>query len=250
MSDILSVGNLSKKFADKVVLDSVCFELHQQKIYALVGANGSGKTTLFNILNGFLRADSGEMRLRNRPITNLHPYQINRLGIGRTFQDLRVITKLTVKENILLSMTGNPSDKWLRALLPQRLNRSTDVALDRIAESIAREYYLQDVDSHLAGEVSYGQQKLLTLACCVANDAELLLLDEPAASISSAYGQRIAMLLKDLKQQGKTILLIEHNSQFIEAVADQVIFLNQGSMRFYDTYDSLSSDPSVLDSYR
>src|SRR5690349_5241534 len=98
MADLLSVRNLSKRFVENVILDSVCFELECKRIYVLVGANGSGKSTLFNVLTGFLPFDGGDLQFQKQSISKLHPYQINRLGIGRTFQDLRIVTKLTVRE--------------------------------------------------------------------------------------------------------------------------------------------------------
>ena len=177
------------------------------------------------------------------------PYTINRQGIGRTFQDLRLITKLTVKENIILAMQHNPTDNWLHAMLPERFYRSSNKQLAQQADAIIEEYYLGDVKSSLAGEISYGQQKLLSLACCVANGAKLLLLDEAVAGIQPEYRNKIAALIRTLRERGKTILLIEHNTDFIADVADTIFFLHEGVLSTFKSMDALREDKQVMAAY-
>src|ERR1044071_707055 len=220
---------------DKKLLDACSFELEMGSIYALLGSNGAGKTTLFNLVTGFLRPQEGSISFKGRCITNLKPYQINRLGIGRTFQDLRTITKLTVRENILLAMRNNPTDRWLMALLPPSFHNNALSQLKTAAEEVASQFFLDEVKHHRAGEISYGQQKLLTIACCVANGAEIFLLDEPVAGINPDYRNKMVELLKRLKREGKTILLIEHNKDFIGEVADSIYLLAAGKLREYAT---------------
>lgn len=180
-----------------------------------MGANGAGKTTLFNLITGFHQPASGIISFQQQPTIGLATYKINRMGIGRTFQDLRLIAKLTVKENILLAMPDNPTDIWTNALLPEPVFKKQIQQLEHKAEKIIADYFLQDVQHAMADEISFGQQKLLNLACCVANQAQLLLLDEPVAGISPHYREQITILIKQLKQQGKTLLMIEHNTDFI-----------------------------------
>ena len=179
--------------------------MEKKNIYALMGSNGAGKTTLFNLISGFIKLRSGEIFFSDKNLTQLQPYKINRQGIGRTFQDLRLITKLSVKENIVLAMQQNPTDNWLNAMLPENFQRRTNAALQKKADEIVDQFFLSDVKDSLAAEISYGQQKLLSLACCVANGATLLLLDEAVAGIQPEYRIKIAMLIKQLKEQGKTI---------------------------------------------
>ncbi len=134
-----------------------------------MGGNGAGKTTLFNLITGFIKPQSGEILFRGKNLAHQPPYTFNRQGIGRTFQDLRLITKLTVKKNIILAMQHNPTDNWLHAMLPERFYRSSNKQLAQQADAIIEEYYLGDVKISLAGEISYGQQKLLLLLyglCC------------------------------------------------------------------------------------
>ncbi len=247
---ILQLRNITFGFsASKKILDSVSLELEKGKIYALMGANGSGKTTLFNIITGFIKPQSGDIFFKSNRANGLLPHKINRLGIGRTFQDLRLVSKLTVKENVILAMNDNPTQVWYKAALPKPFYKSGLDSLDKKAGEIISTCFLQDVKNSLAGEISYGQQKLLNLACCIANDAELFLLDEPIAGINPNYREKILDLLKRLKANGKTILLIEHNTEFLQKVADRFFFLKTGKLKIYDTFVQLREDKEVLDAY-
>lgn len=247
---ILELKNITHGFsASKKILDNVSLELEKGKIYALMGANGSGKTTLFNIITGFIKLQSGDIFLKSIRINGLLPHKINRLGIGRTFQDLRLISKLPVKENVILAINGNPTQAWYKAALPKSFYKSGLDSLDERAEEIIANCFLQDVKFSLAGEISYGQQKLLNLACCIANNAELLLLDEPVAGINPKYQEQILDLLKQLRTQEKTILLIEHNTEFLQQIADRFFFLKNGGLKVYDTFVHLREDKEVLDAY-
>ena len=214
-----------------------------------MGANGSGKSTLFNLITGFIKPHSGDIYFREKNITDYSPFKINRTGIGRTFQDLRLISKLTVRENVLLAMHGNPGDNWMKALLPPFFYSKEIKLLEEKADEMISEYFLQDVKNNLAGEISYGQQKLLNLACCVANGASLLLLDEPVAGINPEYRNKIDLLLKQLREKGKTILLIEHNTDFIGDVADKIFFLHEGKISSFENIAALRTDRSVMEAY-
>ncbi|HEX8198568.1 MAG TPA: ATP-binding cassette domain-containing protein [Pyrinomonadaceae bacterium] len=246
----LQLQDVTFTFAGKRhLLQNVSLVLKPQKIYALMGANGSGKTTLFNLVTGFIKPQSGEIFYREQNITWRPPYKINRAGISRTFQDLRTITKLTVKENIILAMQNNPTDNWLKALLPSEFNRSANAELARRADEVIGQFFLDNVKESPAGEISYGQQKLLTLACCLANGASLLLLDEPVAGIQPEYRNKTAALVKQLKEQGKTIFLIEHNTDFIADVADTIFFLREGKLSSFENIESLRADSEVMAAY-
>ena len=144
-------------------------------------------------------------------------YRINRLGIGRTFQDLRLATQMTVQENILLAL-----EKKMFAYPTRQQQDRTGEILEKVS--------LREKRSELAGEISYGQQKLLTLGCCIANNADLLLIDEPVAGIDTENRAKIIALVKDLKNEGKTILQIEHHAGYIEATSDVTFNLENGTI--------------------
>lgn len=233
----------------KSILKDISLSLEEKKIYALMGSNGAGKTTLFNLISGFIKPQSGEFFIGEKNLTHQQPYKINHQGIGRTFQDLRLITKLSVKGNIVLAMRQNPTDNWLNAMLPEYFHRNTNAVLEKRANEIVEQFFLIDVKNSLAAEISYGQQKLLSLACCVANGATLLLLDEAVAGIQPEYRNKIARLIKQLKAQSKTILLIEHNTDFIADVADEIFFLHEGKISAFENMETLRKDKQVMEAY-
>ncbi len=246
---LLKLIDIQKSFGDREILSYLNLELEKGKIYSLMGANGAGKTTLFNILTGFLRAESGNVFFNETNITNYSPIKINKLGITRTFQNLRLITELTVRENILLSFKTNKGESLFNAMLPQIILKDYYNTFDERAKEIIKQIFLEDVADNKAGEISYGQQKLLTLGCCIANNAELLLLDEPVAGINPDYREKIATLLKDIKVNGKTILLNEHNADFINEVSDKIFFLSSGEITEFNNYDELKNNSFVQEAY-
>ena len=146
-------------------------------------------------------------------------------------------------------MDGNPTQAWYKAILPEFIYKSELSVLEAKAEEIITACFLRDVASAFAGEISYGQQKLLNMACCIANDAEILLLDEPIAGINPNYQEHILDLLKRLRGQGRTVLLIEHNTEFLQQVANSFFFLKSGKLNAYDTFAQLKNDREVLDAY-
>ncbi len=246
---MLKITNIQKSFGERAILSGLNLELGAGKVISLMGANGSGKTTLFNILTGFLRADKGDIYFKKKNISNCTPIKINEFGITRTFQNLRLIKGLTVNENILLSFKSNKGENIFNAMLPSVMLKEYYNSLNAKARIIIEQVYLTDVAEDKAGEISYGQQKLLTLGCCLANQADLLLLDEPVSGINPDYREKIAALLKNIKNKGRTILLIEHNADFISAVSDKIFFLSNGTISEFESYEELKSDSLVQEAY-
>jgi branched-chain amino acid transport system ATP-binding protein len=212
---MLDLKNVCKSFGDVRVLNGVNLSLEKGFAYTLKGGNGSGKTTLINIISGFLKPDEGSIKLKGEKIIRYLPFRVNRLGICRTFQDLRLATQMTVYENILLALEKRkfayPSKEQLKRA-------------DEILEMVS----LMEKRNELAGDISYGQQKLLTIGCCIANNAELLLIDEPVAGIDKDNQMKIIQLVKQLKREGKTILQIEHNPDYIKETSDRVLQMENG----------------------
>lgn len=246
---ILSVRHITKQFGDRQILNDISFEVPEGKVCILMGTNGSGKTTLFNILTGFVEQDDGDVLLNGISVNKSSPHLRCLKGIGRTFQDLRLINGMTVMENVMLAFPKQVGEKWWNALLP--INRvKTEQGKNReSAEIILKKCFIDDVSEVMAGELSYGQQKLLNLACCIACGTPILLLDEPVAGVNPVYREKLSKVITQLKSEGKSIFVIEHNNDFIETVADEILFLHNGSLRHYGSYTSFRDDKEVLNAY-
>ena len=246
---MLEIKNIYKSFGEQKVLEGLNMSIEQGKIYTMIGGNGTGKTTLFNLITGFLQADKGEIWYNNKRLDKHSPVSINTKGITRTFQDLRIINQLTVKENILLSFKNNPGEKIFNSILPTSTFKKQYTEFSGKTDQILKKVHLKKVENNLAGEISYGQQKLLTIGCCLANDAQLLLLDEPVAGIDKDNYTRIYNLIIELKNEGRTILQIEHNHTFVESLSDTIWFLNSGKAFSFENYKSFINEPVVKETY-
>lgn len=214
---MLVAQNIVKKFGDMSVLSNVNLSIEKGHVYTLTGGNGSGKTTLLNIISGFVLPTKGSLSFKGHNLIGLPPYKINRLGIGRTFQDLRLAMQMTVKENVMMAF-----EKKMFARLSSKQLFKVDEILERMS--------LANKADEPAGEISYGQQKLLTLACLLANDAELLLIDEPVAGIDQNNFTKITDLILELKQLGRTIIQIEHHPEYIAATSDIILYMEKGKI--------------------
>ncbi len=248
MTAILEVGNLSKTFEGATAVAGLSLKIPEGQTVGLIGPNGSGKTTLFNLVCGFLPTDAGTIRLREYEITGLAPYRIARMRVGRTFQDLRLLRKVPVLENVMLGFPHQPGEGAVRALAgwgasrEERGNHQEAMGwLDLVG--------LSDKAGDLAEALSYGQQKLLTIVCCLAMGAELLMLDEPVAGIDPDMRERILGLLRQLKRRGKTVFLIEHDLDAVRTVCDSVIVLDEGRKIAEGTPDVVMRDPAVMEAY-
>lgn len=217
MGNLLEIHDVYQKFGDNVVLSGVNLVVERGKIYTVLGNNGSGKSTLFNIISGFLTPTSGRVEYRGKDITGLTPFRVCDLGIRRTFQDLRLAKKMTVLENVLLS-------------LQTKMFGSFDKTVMDDAYAILESVSLLEKAKERAGEISFGQQKLLTLGCCIACSADLLLLDEPVAGIDANNQMLIMELVMKLRTQEKTILQIEHDDRYIKSTSDSVFCLEKGKI--------------------
>jgi len=246
---MLKIINIHKAFGEQKVLNGLTFDLEKGKIYTLIGGNGSGKTTLFNIISGFIRPDKGQVIFKGKEISKTAPFKITRAGISSSFQDLRLITTLPVRENILLSFKHNPGENILKAMMPPVIIKKNSIEFLKKADEILERIHLSEVADNLAGEISYGQQKLLTLGCCLANNPELILLDEPVAGIDEKNYENIRNIISILKQEGKTILQIEHHKEYIKEQSDKILFLNDGIISAFDNYETFGSNETVKSIY-
>ncbi|MDZ7290695.1 MAG: ABC transporter ATP-binding protein [candidate division KSB1 bacterium] len=246
---ILTVSNLSKTFDGLKAVEDFSFAIEKGKIVGLIGPNGAGKTTVFNIITGFLTADSGEVFYRGKPMRRLSAYQIARSGVARTFQDLRLIKSLPVIENILLARPQQSGEHFLPAVVRHKKLKQEDKQNRLKASELLDFVGLADKRDDLAGALSYGQQKLLSLACCLAMEADLLLLDEPVSGIHPDMIAKMLSLITQLASAGKTILFIEHNIEAVMQVADHVLVMDAGRKIAEGPPQMIKDNPEILEAY-
>jgi ABC-type branched-subunit amino acid transport system ATPase component len=228
---ILQVRNLVKSFGGVTAVNGVSLALEAGKIYGLIGPNGSGKTTLFNCITGIERRDGGAIGFKGRRIDGLKPHQVFHRGIGRTFQVIRVFPELTALENLLVVTSGDYARSRTRA---EELLRF--VKLERLAD----EY---------AGNLSYGQQKLVEFIRVLMTDPELILLDEPAAGVNRTLLNELLDAVRALRDRGKTIFLVEHDMKVVMGLCEMVFVLDHGEKLAEGPPGVIQSDERVIEAY-
>ncbi len=245
MSVLLSARGIAKAFGGVQALNGATVEVEQGAIAGLIGPNGSGKTTMFNLITGFGRVDSGEVRLGERNITNLPPDKVFSLGIGRTFQLTRVFARLTVMENMIVAAHRHERGEGFR--MP--LARAGGAATRRRAMELLEFTGIAKLADNRAETLSYGQRKLLELSYVLMAGPEIVLLDEPAGGVNPTLIGTITDRIRELNKQGTTFLIIEHNMDFVMGLCDVVTVLDYGTAVVTGPPEVIRSDRRVLDAY-
>lgn len=247
---VLKVVDLTKHFDGVTALDSFNLDVCRGEIVALIGPNGAGKTTLFNIITGFLRADSGRISLLARDISKLPPHRMVSTGVARTFQNLRFIGGITAQDNVLLSLPNQLGQGIVVGLtFKPRAVAQQEVANHITAKKILAQVSLADKASDLARNLSYGQQKLLTLACVIATGADILLLDEPVAGVAPQLIDSILETVRRLARSGKAIILIEHNIHAVKQLAHRAVFMDAGKKIAEGSPSAVLENKLVIEAY-
>ena len=243
MSQLIEVRAVTKSYGGVTALSGCDLDVHQGQINGLIGPNGSGKTTLFNVITGYERIQQGQIHFNGSEITNAPPDRVFKLGIGRTFQLTRLFMRLSVIENMLVATQRQ--EGWLRGVL--RLAGS--VGERRRAMELLDFVGIARLAHEPAGNLSYGQRKLLELASLLVADPAVLLLDEPAGGVNPTLIGHLADRIADLNRSGKTILVVEHNMEFVMGLCQRITVLSQGTVLVSGTPAEVRSDPAVLDAY-
>lgn len=240
--------NLSKSFGGVQALANVSLEFPTSGIVAVIGPNGAGKTTLLNVVTGFLRPSAGQAFLGKCDLTRLPAHKIARLGIARTFQDLRLISQVTALENVLVARPNQKGEGLWHALF--RVGVGVEERKNQEAAMHWLEFVgLKGAAKQLAGELSYGQQKLLTLACCLATEAPILFLDEPVAGVHPEMIERILDLLRELRSSDKLVVFIEHDIASVRRVADSVVVMDHGKIIAQGNPNDVLERPEIIEAY-
>ena len=249
MSDYLSASGLEVSFGGLRALRDCSFTVERGRITCLVGPNGAGKTTIFNVITGFLRPDAGTVSFQGTPLDGLKPQAIVAVGIARTFQNLRLFVDLTALDNVVVALPAQTGEEPLAAIFrPLHVARAQSRRREE-AMRILDHVGLADRAGDFVRNLSYGEQKLLTVGRGLATGAELLLLDEPASGLSASALDQIMALLRRLRDEGKTLLVVEHNTRVVQQIADEVLFLHQGHLMARGTPEQIISDPALAEIY-
>ncbi|HEX28887.1 TPA: ATP-binding cassette domain-containing protein [Candidatus Poribacteria bacterium] len=247
---ILRIENLSESFGGVKALDDVSLEIEEGKITSLIGPNGAGKTTLFNIITGFLKPSSGRVIFQGRRIDGLSPHKIAKLGISRTFQENRLFLNMTVLENVLTAMEYKYSETLLHTILRTRRLREEERERRKRAVEILELVRLLEKRNELAKNLSYGQQKLLMIAMALSREPKLLLhVDEPVAGVHPDAIKEIMKVLRRIREEGRSIFLIEHNIEVVREISDKVVVLNGGRKIAEGDPSEVLNDKNVLTGY-
>ncbi len=231
---MLEVANLTKRFGGLVANDDISFGVAAGEILGLIGPNGAGKSTLFDLIGGSQAPDGGDVRFEGRSLLGLRPDQINRLGIGRTFQKLKPFEKMTVEENVMVGVMQHTA------------NMST--ARDHALTTLGFVGLLEKRRAH-AGTLSTGQRKRLELARAMATRPRLLLLDEVTGGVDQRSIPGLIALIERLRGVGVTLIVIEHNMQVLMSLADRVVALHLGAKIAEGTPEEIQADPRIIESY-
>jgi branched-chain amino acid transport system ATP-binding protein len=241
---VLKVSGLKKAYGAIQAVDGVSFEVRPGEIFGVIGPNGSGKTTMFNSVLGQIAPDAGSIELKGRPITGLSPLELNRRGVGRTFQTLQVFGKMSVRDNLLVAAQEH------RGSMLGRLFAPGDSGLGTQADALIDLFRIRHVADQPAGSLSYGQQKLVDIAMAFMSEPDLVLLDEPCAGVNPSLVGGIATLLKQLnRERQSSFVVIEHNMDFVMDLCHRILVMVEGRVLAVGTPDEIRANKQVLDAY-
>jgi branched-chain amino acid transport system ATP-binding protein len=246
---LLAAQGLTRRFGGLVAVDDVSFEVFEGTILALIGPNGAGKSTLFNLLTAFDRADAGRVAFDGRDLAGLPPHRLVRLGLARTFQNTQLFEEMTALENVLAGAHTRTRTGWARAALrlPGTAGEERDAREE--AERLLRLVGLEAVARTHAADLPHGTRRLLEVARALASHPRLLLLDEPAAGLNSAETGQLAHVLRQVRDSGVTLIVVEHDMGLVMEVSDEIVVLNEGRKIAEGPPLLIQKDPAVIAAY-
>ena len=245
---ILLAENVRKNFGGVTAVDVQHLEVQRGSITALIGPNGAGKTTLFNLLTGFDTPDTGEWMFDSKNLKKVVAHKTANLGMVRTFQLTKSLTKLSVIENMKLGATHQMGEKWWNGLLPFRY-RKQEASIERRADELLKRFKLDHMRDQYAGTLSGGQRKLLEMARALMTNPRLVMLDEPMAGVNPALKQSLNEHIRGLRDDGMTVLFVEHDMDMVHDISDWVVVMAEGRIIAEGTPEQISANPAVIEAY-
>lgn len=249
MNPILTVKNLTKKFGGLIAINNLSFDVYPGQIRAIIGPNGAGKTTLYNVISKFYTPTSGEIFFNQKRIDTLPAYKIISLGISRTFQNLQIMGNMTVLENVMVGFHSKMSHGMISSAL--RLPKFKSEEREAREKAMEKLHFvgLDSKADRKASNLSFGEQRMLEFARALVSEPSLIMLDEPASGLSIKETENISELIFKIRDNGITVMLIEHDMNLIMGISDIVTVLNYGEKIAEGTPREVQNDPAVISAY-
>lgn len=250
MSKILFMAqSLKKHFGGVTAVDNVNIQIEEGQVVGLIGPNGAGKTTCFNLITGLYTPDAGHFTFKSKRYNPASPSEVARMGIARTFQNIRLFKSMTALENVAVGMHTRTTQGVLGAVLKTPAQRREEARIVEQAQAWLNYVGIGAFADYLAGQLSYGDQRRLEIARALASEPSLLALDEPAAGMNATEKIRLRDLLLQIRGDGKSILLIEHDVKLVMGICDQVTVLDYGKVIAQGTAAEVQQSPAVIEAY-
>jgi len=246
---LLEVRKLTKRFGGLRALNGVDLTVATGQIHGLIGPNGAGKTTFFNLVTGLLEPTSGEILLEGKSIVGRKPHQVTRAGIARTFQNIRLFKAMTALENVMVGHDAHGRAGVLEAVLRTRRSRREEGEAGRAAMRLLGAMGIATLANQVAGNLSYGDQRRVEIARALGTQPKLLLLDEPTAGMNPSEKVAMTDLIRDVRESGVTILLIEHDMKFVMGLCEVITVLDFGERIAAGPPEQVQRDPKVIEAY-
>jgi ABC-type branched-subunit amino acid transport system ATPase component len=249
VNSILQIKDVSKSFGGVKALLNAGFAVEKGTIHSVIGPNGSGKTTLINVITGFYQPDSGEVLLNGTVISNLKPYSIARLGIARTFQNLRLFNSMTVADNVKTALHYRLQQNLMHTLAgTSALKKSEEQANEQVA-NILEKLELTGITNHMVSGLPYGQRRLVEIARALSLSPQILLLDEPVAGMNPSESLDLIKKIRKLVDDGTTVILVEHDMKVVMKYSDAISVLNYGQIIAHGSAKEIQNNQCVIEAY-